>query len=115
MKSFIFIYPDPNEPYNLFIDVSKYAWSAVLTQEHTSLIDGKTLKHQQSIIHVSGLFQDNQPKCETLTKKDYAIYMTFKKLSFYLADAVITSKSDHLSLKILLQKMILNQTKWFGC
>ena len=31
----ILVYPDPNKPYVLFTDASKYAWSCVLTQEHT--------------------------------------------------------------------------------
>ena len=29
----------------------------VLMQEHTPIIDGKTLKHQHPITYVSGLFQ----------------------------------------------------------
>ena len=43
MKSPILVYPDPNTPYTLFTDASKYAWSAVLMQEHTFVIDGKTI------------------------------------------------------------------------
>ena len=31
MKSPILVYPDPNKPYTLFMDASKYAWSTVLT------------------------------------------------------------------------------------
>ena len=27
------------KPYTLFTDASKYAWAAVLTQEHTTIID----------------------------------------------------------------------------
>ena len=42
MKSPILVYPDPNKPGALFMDASKYAWYAVLTQEYTTDIDGKT-------------------------------------------------------------------------
>ena len=44
MKSPIMVYPDPNKPYILFTDASKYAGSTVLTQKHTSIIDGKNIK-----------------------------------------------------------------------
>ena len=44
----------------------------------------------------------------TLTKEAYAIYVTVKRLSFYLAEAVITLQSNHLPLKRFLQKTILN-------
>ena len=44
MKSPVLVYPDPRKPYTLFTDTSKYAWSAVFTQAHTSIADGKTLK-----------------------------------------------------------------------
>ena len=35
MKSPILGYQDPKKPYALFMDASEFAWSAVLTQEHT--------------------------------------------------------------------------------
>ena len=31
-----------NKTYTLFTDAPKYAWSSVLTQEHTTVIDGNT-------------------------------------------------------------------------
>ena len=36
--------PDPNLPYVLFTDASKYAWACVLTQEKTHQIEEKRLK-----------------------------------------------------------------------
>ena len=56
MKSPILAYPDPNKPYLLFTNGSKYAWSAVLIQEHTTAIDGRIVNHQHQITDVSGLF-----------------------------------------------------------
>ena len=52
----------PNKQYPLFADSSKYIWSAVLTQEYTSIIDSKTLKDQHPITYVRGLFQGSQCK-----------------------------------------------------
>ena len=41
MSEPILTYPDPNLPYVLFTDASKYAWACVLTQEKTLTIDNK--------------------------------------------------------------------------
>ena len=43
-----------------------------------------------------------------LTKEAYAIYMSVKKLSFYLDSARITVRSDHLPLKKFLEKNTMN-------
>ena len=43
-----------------------------------------------------------------LTKEAYAIYMSIKKLAYYLEDADITLRSDHLPLKKFLAKNTLN-------
>ena len=34
-------YPDTSKPYTIFTDASKYGWAGVLTQEHTSVLNGK--------------------------------------------------------------------------
>ena len=36
-------YPDTNKPYTLYTDASKYGWAGVLTQSHTSTVDGKSI------------------------------------------------------------------------
>ena len=43
-----------------------------------------------------------------LTKEAYAIYMSIKKLAYYLEDADITLRSDHLPLNKFLAKNTLN-------
>ena len=43
-----------------------------------------------------------------LTKEAYAIYMSIKKLAYYLDDVDITLRSDHLLLKKFLAKNTLN-------
>ena len=40
----ILTYPDPNHPYVLFTDASKYAWACVLIKEKTHMTDGKEIK-----------------------------------------------------------------------
>ena len=43
-----------------------------------------------------------------LTKEAYAIYMSIKRLSFYVMDAEVTIKCDHLPLKKFLNKQMMN-------
>ena len=102
-------YPDPNKPYILYTDASKYAWACVLTQaeEHTREDGVKKIVHHP-ITYVSGLFKGAQLNWATLTKEAYAIYMSVRKLTYYLEDAEILLRSDHLPLKKFLQKNTLN-------
>ena len=93
-------YPDPQANYALYTDASKYAYAGILTQ-HTDSTD-------HPITYVSGLFCGSQLNWATLTKEAYAIYMSVKKLSFYIDTAKITVKSDHLPLKKFLDKNTLN-------
>ena len=104
----ILTYPDPNSPYVLFTDTSKYAWACVLTQEKTHQIEEKEVKILHPITYMSGLFRGSQMNWACLTKEAYAIYMSIKKLAYYLEDADITLRSDHLPLKKFLAKNILN-------
>ena len=60
------------------------------------------------VAYVSGLFRGSQLNWAALTKEAYAIYMSVKKLSFYLDSAHITVRSDHLPLKRFLEKNTLN-------
>ena len=90
------------------MDASKYIWSAMLTQEHTTVIVGKTVTHQHPMTNVSGLFQGSHLNWAALTKEAQAIYMAVEKLPFYLADEYSTLQSDHIPLKQLLKDTILN-------
>ena len=101
-------YPNPNLPYVLFTDASKYAWACVLTQEKIHHIEGKETKILHPIMYMSGLFCRSQLNWACLTKEAYAIYMSIKKLAYYLEDADITLRSDHLPLKKFLAKNTLN-------
>ena len=104
----ILTYPDPNHPYVLFTDASKYAWACVLTQEKTHQLEGKEVKILHPITYMSGLFCGSQKNWACLTKEAYAIYMSIKKLAYYLEDANITLRSDHLPFKKFIVKNTLN-------
>ena len=104
----ILTYPDPSLPYVLFSDASKYAWACVLTQEKTHVMEEKEVKILHPFTYMSGLFRGSQMNWACLTKEAYAIYMSFKKLAYYLEDADITLRSDHLPLEKFLAKNILN-------
>ena len=101
-------YPDPNKAYTLFTDASKHAWACVLTREYQYKKDGKTFKMNHPITFASGLFKGSRLNWATLTKEAIAIYSSIKKLSYYLEDADIILRSDHLPLKKFLQKNTLN-------
>ena len=108
MTEQILTYPDPNLPYVLFTDASKYAWACVLTQEKTHTSEGKEIQILHPIMYMSGLFRDSQINWACLTKEAYVIYMFIKKLAYYLEDADVTLRSDHLPLKKFLAKNTLN-------
>ena len=57
---------------------------------------------------MSGLFRGSLINWACLTKEAYAIYMSIKKVTYYLEDAYVTLRSDHLLLKKFLAKNTLN-------
>ena len=107
-KAPILWYPDSNKPYTLFTDANKHEWEGMLTQEFETELKGKVLKELYPAAYISGLFRGSQLNWAALTKKAYAIYLSIKKLSFYITDADITLRSDHLPLKCFLLKNTLN-------
>ena len=77
-----------------------------MTEEQQEEYKKKIILHP--ITYVSGLFRGSQLNWATLTKEAYAIYMSIKKLNYYLEDAEIILRSDHLPLKKFLEKNTLN-------
>ena len=108
MTETILTYPDPSLPYVLFTDASKYAWACVLTQEKTHVMKEKEVKILHPITYMSALFRGSQMNWACLTKEAYAIYMSIKKLAYYLEDADITLRSYKLPLRKFLAKNTLN-------
>ena len=72
------------------------------------MIEGKEVKLQHPITYMCGLFRGSQMNWACLTKEAYVIYISIKKLTYYIEDADITLRSDHLPLKKFLAKNTLN-------
>ena len=107
-KESILVYSDPSESYVLFMDTNKYEWSCILTQEHTHEIDGKTVKILHPVLYQSGLFKGSQLNWACLIKEAYTIYICpLKNFDYFLVDADIILRSDHLPLKKFLNKNTL--------
>ena len=92
----------------VFTDASKYAWACVLTQQKTHVMEEKEVKILHPITYMSGLFRGSQMHWTCITKEAYAIYLSFKKLAYYLEDADITLRSDYLPLRKFLAKNTIN-------
>ena len=101
-------YADTSKPYILYTDACKFGWAWVLTQSYTTVIDGKSTTTDHPVTFVSGLFRGSQLNWATLMKEAFAIYMSVKKLSFYLTDAQILLRSVHEPLEKFLQKNTLD-------
>ena len=101
-------YADASKPYTLYTDASKFGWTGVLTQPHTMTIDSKSTTTDHPVAFVSGLFRGSQLNWAALMKEAFSIYMSVKKLSFYLTDAQILLRSDHKPLEKFLLKNMLN-------
>ena len=98
-------YLDPSKPYIMYTDTSGIGWSGVLMQEE---LDEKGRIKSHPICYVSGQFRGSQLNWAALTKEAYAIHMSIRRLTFYLTDAEITIRCDHLPLKKFLNKQTLN-------
>ena len=103
----------------LFTDASKYGWAGVLTQPYeeideltssnadTDATPKKSMVHHP-VTYISGLFRGRQLSWAALTKEAYAIYLSVRKLSFYLTNANVLIRSDHLPLKKFLKQNTMN-------
>ena len=78
------------------------------SHNHIQVIDDKSVTTDHPVVFVSGLFTGSLLNWAALTKEAYAIYMSVKKLSFYLTQADVLLKSDHLPLKRFCHKNTLN-------
>ena len=89
LKAPVLKYPDPNLPYIIYTDASKYAWAGLLTQAYQDVTCEKEKYIHHPITYVSGLFRGPQIGWVAMVKEAYAIYMTCQKLDYYLDDASI--------------------------
>ena len=65
-------YPDTSKPYTMYTDASKYGWAGVLTQKHTSTINGKEITMDHLVSHVSRLFHGSKLNWAAFTKEAYS-------------------------------------------
>ena len=108
-------YPDPNLPYILYTDSSKYTWSGILMQKQmVDLPDGSQQEIEVQITQQSGTYAESQEKGSTIKNEAYAIYTSFKQMIFYLKDSRVLIKSDHAPLKKFKQANTKNDqlTNW---
>ena len=71
-------------------------------------MEEKNRAKQHPICYVSGQFRGSQLNWAALTKEAYAIYMSIRRLSFYITDAEVLIRCDHLPLKKFLNKQTMN-------
>ena len=76
--------------------------------EHDHGKDGKVFKINHPVTFASRLFKGSQLNWAALTTEAFAIHSSIKKPSYYLEDAEMILRSDHLPLKKILQKNTLN-------
>ena len=81
---------DPAASYTLYTDASKYAMQVYSHNDRMTPI---------TQLHTSVDISEEANSTGSLRKEAYAIYMSVKKLTFYLDSACITVRSDHLPLK----------------
>ena len=108
LKEPILKYPDPNKLYVLYTDTSKYAWAGVLTQSYQHKDEKGVKEIHHPITYISGLFRGPQINWVALVKEAYTIYMSARKLDYYLDKAATTIRSDHLPLKRFLEHKTKN-------
>ena len=87
LKSFlcgepILKYADTSKPYTLYTDASKYGWAEVLTQSHTTVIDGKSVTTYHQVAFVSGLFRGRQLNWAAPMKEAYATTCPLRNCHF---------------------------------
>ena len=75
-------YADTSKPYTLYTDTSKFGWAAVLTQSHTTVIDGKSITTEHPVAFVSGLFRGSQLNWAALMKEAFAIICLLRNFHF---------------------------------
>ena len=75
-------YADTNKPYTLYTDASKFGWAGVLTQSHTTVIDGKSTTTDHPVTFVSGLFRGSQLNWAALMKEDLPFICLLKNFHF---------------------------------
>ena len=97
-------YPDPNKPYVLYTDASSMHGHVSL---HRNMNMKLKVKLRRYIIQLHMLV-DYLRVVKLIglhsLKEAYAIYRSVRKLTYYLEDADVLLRSDHLPLKKFLER-----------
>ena len=116
VSAHILKYPDTSKPYTIFTDASKCGWAGVLTQEHTTMVDGKEITAKHPVTCVNGLFYGSQLNWAAMMKEACVIYMTVKKSTFYITGHDITLVGHLIVVKmeatLVLQVHVFHYTHW---
>ena len=72
-------FPNPNKPFQLFTDVSKYSYSRILHQRKEGQPSADDLV-LIPIVYFSGTFNKMQQLCNTTQKECYEVYRSVKNL-----------------------------------
>ena len=95
-------YPDTNKPYVLYTDASNNCIGACLTQKTDD-------EDEKPIYFLSHKLSQTQTRWSTIEKEGFAIYYALQKLDHYLHNAKFTIKTDHKSLKCILDSPMQNK------
>ena len=99
-------YPDPKQGYILYTDASGIGWSGVLTQEH---LDEKGKAKKPPHLLCKWTVQRKPAELGNLDQGGICyLYISVRRLSFYITDVEVTIRSDHLPLKKFLNKQTMN-------
>ena len=86
----------------------------VLAQAYVHVIDGKENTTPLPVTYMGGLFRGSQLNWAAFNKETHVMYTSIKKQSFYLGDANITVRSDHLPLQRFLERNTLTFKSTIG-
>ena len=97
MRDPILYHQDPNTPWIIETDASKTAFAGVLLQPHTH--DG--IKQEVPVTFISYNFTGTQQAWSTTECKLYAIYVARRKLSYMIKGSIVTIRTDHKPLLLI--------------
>ena len=85
-------------------------WQRHLVTQATTVVNATKKRSviYHPVAYTNGLFRGSQLNLAALTKEAYAIYLSVQKLSFYITNADVLIRSDHLPLRKFLNKNTKN-------
>ena len=104
-------YPNPNEPFMLFTDMSKHSYLGILYQEETPYHPGA----EDNLIpkaYILGSFGMTQQLWNTTQKECYTVYRSIQKFTFYLAGTKRTLYCDHKPLSPFFHNWHVQHSAW---